>query len=74
MKEDDGSDQKFAPNHTRQLCRPLFKSENKKVNFLISQQNICCGHSKELSQLDGSFELPKHMLKLIGKKIFTILC
>ena len=29
--------------------------------------------SKEPSQWDGSFEHPKHMLKLIGKKIFTIL-
>ena len=25
------------------------------------------------SHLDGSFEHPKHMLKLMGKKIFTIL-
>ena len=28
---------------------------------------------KESSQLDGSFEHPKHMLKIMGKKIFTIL-
>ena len=35
--------------------------------FLI--QNICCGYSKEPSQLDGSFEHPKHMFKLLGKKI-----
>ena len=27
-----------------------------------------------LSIFDGSFEHPNHMLKLIGKKIFTILC
>ena len=26
------------------------------------------------SQLDGSFEHPKHILKIMGKKIFTILC
>ena len=30
-------------------------------------------YSKEPSQVDGSFEHPKHMLKLMGKKIFTIL-
>ena len=39
--------------------------------FLI--QNICCGYSKESSQWDGSFEHPKHMFKLIGKEIITIL-
>ena len=39
--------------------------------FLI--ENICCGYSKEPSQWDDSFEHPKHMFKLIGKKIITIL-
>ena len=39
--------------------------------FLI--QNICCGYSKEPSQWDGSFEHPKHMFKLSGKKITAIL-
>ena len=38
--------------------------------FLI--QKICCGYSKEPSQWDGSFEHPKHMFKLMGKKIITI--
>ena len=28
---------------------------------------------KTTPQCDGSFEHPKHMLKLMGKKIFTIL-
>ena len=37
-------------------------------------QDICRGYSKEPSQWDGSFEHPKHMLKLMGKKIFIILC
>ena len=41
--------------------------------FLFLNQNICCGCSKEPSQWDGSFEHPKHMLKIMGKKIFTIL-
>ena len=38
--------------------------------FYYSTQNICCGNSKELSQSDSSFEHPKHMLKLMGKKIY----
>ena len=46
---------------------------NEKLIFLFLNQNICCGYSKDSSQWDGSFEHPKHMLKLIGKKIFTIL-
>ena len=29
---------------------------------------MCCGYSKEPCQWDGSFEHPKHMLKLMGKK------
>ena len=45
----------------------------KKIVFLFLNQNIRCGYSKEPSQWDGSFERPKHMLKLMGKKIFTIL-
>ena len=50
------------------LSRPL--TEN---NFLLLNQNLCCGYSKEPSQWDGSFEHPKHMLKIMGKKIFTYL-
>ena len=46
-----------------------------KLIFLFLNQNIhvCCGYSKEPSQWDGSFEHPKHMLKLMGKKIYTVL-
>ena len=55
------------------VARNLFTSPYQKINFLILNQNICCGYSKEPSQGDGSFEHPKHMLKLMGKKIFTIL-
>ena len=40
--------------------RPFVKSVYQKIFFLFLNQNICCGH-------------PKHMLKLMGKKIFTIL-
>ena len=46
-------------------------SEN--LIFLFLNQNICCGYSKEPSQRDSSFEHPKHMYKLMGKKIFTCL-
>ena len=45
----------------------------KKLFFFFLIQNICCGCSKELSQWDGSFEHPKHMIKLVGKKMFTSL-
>ena len=31
------------------------------------------GTQKEPSRLDSSFEHPKQMLKLMGKKLFTIL-
>ena len=41
--------------------------------FLFLNQNICCGYVKESSHQDDSFEHPKHMLKLMGKKIFTVL-
>ena len=46
---------------------------NRKIIFLFLNQNIHCGYSKEPSRWDGSFEHPKHMLKIMGKKIFTIL-
>ena len=44
-----------------------------KLFSLFLNQNICCGYSKESSHWDVSFEHPKHMFKLMGKKIFTIL-
>ena len=44
-----------------------------KLFSLFLLQNICCGYSKEPSQFDVSFEHPKHMFKLMGKKIITIL-
>ena len=43
-----------------------------KLFSLLIMQNICCWYSKEPSQWDGSFEHPKHMFKLMGKKILTI--
>ena len=48
------------------------KSAYQKMIFLFYNQNICCGYSKE-TQWDNPFEHPKHMLTLMGKKIFTFL-
>ena len=44
-----------------------------KLIFLFFNQNVCCGYSKELYHGGDSFEHPKHTLKLIDKKILTIL-
>ena len=51
----------------------LLRVRKRKIIFLFLNQNICCGYSKEPSQRDGSFEHPIYMLKIVGKKIFTIL-
>ena len=45
---------------------------SKKIISLYLNQNVCCEYSKQPSRWDGSFEHPKHMLKMMGKKIFTI--
>ena len=49
------------------------RMRNRKAISLFLNQNKCCGYSKQPFQRDGSFEHPKHMLEIIGKKIFTIL-
>ena len=55
----------------------IFQAYNKRkiknIFFLSFNQNICCGYSKELSCLDGSFERPTQILKMMDKKIFLIL-
>ena len=52
-------------------ARPLVKrAYQKKILFL--NQNICWVYLKEPSQWDCSFEHPKQMLNLMGKKILTI--
>ena len=44
---------------------------NGKILFLIfHKENICCECSKEPSQRDGLF-VPKHMFKVMGKKLIT---
>ena len=40
--------------------------------FLFLNRNFCCGCLKEPYHLDGSFEYPQHMFKLMVKKLFTI--
>ena len=54
-------------------CTILTRVRNTKYFFLFLNQNICCWYSKEPSKWDGSFEHPKHVLKIMGNKIFTIL-
>ena len=51
-------------------CLKSLVVHTEKLFFLFLNQNKSCGYSKEPSQWDGSFEHPKHMLKLIGKEIF----
>ena len=64
---------KSSIKYRKLVYRTLVKSAHKKMISLFLNQNICCGYSKEPSHWDGSFEHPKHMLKRMGKKIFTIL-
>ena len=61
-----------APNK-QQLPGLQIRVRIGKLFSLFPIQRICCGYSKEPSQLDGSFEHPKQMLKLMGKKIIKIL-
>ena len=53
--------------------RPPDKSVYQKIIFLTSQPKQMFRVLKEPPQWDGSFEHPKHMFKLMGKKIITIL-
>ena len=46
---------------------------NKNLFFSFLNKTIRWGYSKIPIQWDGSFEHPKRMLKLMGKKILTIL-
>ena len=52
---------------------PKIRERNWKLFFLFLNQNICCGYSKEPSRWVSSFEHPKHMFKLMDKKIIAIL-
>ena len=48
----------------------LLRVRNENLIFLFLNQNICCGYPNEPSQGDASIQHPKHMLKLMDKKIF----
>ena len=54
--------------HSKDKHRLPYKRVFKNYLILFLNQNICCGYSKE-----PSFEHPKHMFKLIGKKIIRTL-
>ena len=43
------------------------------INLLISQPKHMLWVLKRTVSVGGSFEHPKHMLKLMGKEIFTML-
>ena len=62
----------FWLRNKKKVNRPIVKSASKKLIFLVLNQNICFGCSKEPSHLDGPFEYPQHMLEIMGKKVFTI--
>ena len=55
------------------VFRPLVKSAYQKFNFLIYKPKYMLWVLKRTVSMRGSFEHPKHMLQLMGKKIFTIL-
>ena len=71
--------QNYFDENTQTIVNQTNRSREKdelcteKVFFLFLDQNICCGYSKEPSHWDGYFEHPKHIIKLISKKTFTIL-
>ena len=43
------------------------------VSYLLLYKTICCGHSKEPSQWDGSIEHTQHKFKFMSKEINAIL-
>ena len=63
----------FYQENTFHYQASRYEYKTRKLLFLFLNQNICCGYSKEPSLWYGSFERPKHMFKLMGKKIIPIL-
>ena len=61
----------FVPPDLGTQCNPGLQIRVRigKLFSLFLIQDKCCGDSKEPSQWDSSFEHPKHMFKLMGKKI-----
>ena len=68
-----GTKKKILGKRYTSYTGPQIRVCNRKLFFLFLNQNICCGYSKEPSHRDGSFEHPKHKLKLMVKKIIAIL-
>ena len=65
-------------NQIKQTNAKVFGLSNlvnrpQKIIFLFLNQNICYWYSKEPSRWDGSFKHPEQMIKLMDKKIITIL-
>ena len=54
------------------ILRPTDRRVILRVIFCIFQSKNILWILKRTSQLDGSFEQPKHMFKLIDKEIITI--
>ena len=54
-------------------CMPLVKSAYQKNNFYFSTKTYVVGTQKNRLHETFFFEHPKHMLKIMGKEIFTIL-
>ena len=52
--------------------KPPDKSAYLKTNSSYSQPNHVVGTQKKLEPEPSQFEHPKHMFKLMGKKIITI--
>ena len=67
------NEQECLTIHSIVSIRPLVNSVLQKNNFLISQSKHILWMLKRTVFRDGSFEHSKHMLKLLGKKVFTIL-
>ena len=51
--------------------RPPDKRANLKLIFFFLKECILDEQSKEPRQSDGSFEYPKHMFKVLGKKHYN---
>ena len=58
----------------KKLIRPLFKNAEQKIIFLFLNQTYVVGSQKNRLNKTVLLCAQKHMLKLMGKKIFIILC
>ena len=63
---------KIQERQKKVVTGPQLRMHDKKY-FSYFSTKTCVGYSKEQSQRDGSFEHPKHMSKMMDKKIIEIL-